>query len=426
MASATLAQSPRLRSVLSYLLASVEDGTIYQVTEQSIGNAVFGRPLGYNASEDNIVRVTVRHLRTRLEEYYRGEGSEEKYRITIPKGKYIPLITSDISVPIESTSDRIETPQSTSLTVSEIETNRSPEQRQPRYTRSLLGGIGLLCLICTMVGYGLHAVLMVKSDGSASKGLWRTFGSLSDPVFVIVPDGNLQIYRTIFGKQVSLEDYIARTSRTDELASGDPRMQKVLTVANGGGFTTTSGAFVAADIKTALRQRPVTIKNPHELSMRDFREPKNIILLGGPWINPWGQLFETGLKYQLQPQPQSPAVSYVSVQSRDPGDPEAYFPHKENNQDIAYARLAILPNFTKTGHIVLLGSTDGAALESGAQALGSEDDLTEIFHRLNVPNLDSLPPIEFILEVRSVDGVPESRNVIAIHAIRENNAQSVK
>ena len=80
LSSKTFASSPRLRAVLQYLLRSLEAGTSEAITEQSIGQTVFGRTEGYNAAEDNIVRVTLRHLRTRLEKYYQSEGQNEALR----------------------------------------------------------------------------------------------------------------------------------------------------------------------------------------------------------------------------------------------------------------------------------------------------------------------------------------------------------
>src|SRR5215510_4161928 len=75
--SSTFSSAPRLRSVLAYLSQMLEADKTEQLSEQSIGQEVFGKPAGYNYSEDNIVRVTVRHLRTRLEEFYQTEGRGE-------------------------------------------------------------------------------------------------------------------------------------------------------------------------------------------------------------------------------------------------------------------------------------------------------------------------------------------------------------
>ncbi len=59
-------------------------------TEPQIGIHVFGRPPGYNANEDNIVRSQARLLRLKLEHHFAHEGRNEPVMITIPKGRYLP------------------------------------------------------------------------------------------------------------------------------------------------------------------------------------------------------------------------------------------------------------------------------------------------------------------------------------------------
>ena len=74
LASRTFAKSPRLCSLLAFIVSHSEEGRHDELTEQQIGIQVFGRSPGYNSSDDTIVRGTARHLRQRLELYYSGEG----------------------------------------------------------------------------------------------------------------------------------------------------------------------------------------------------------------------------------------------------------------------------------------------------------------------------------------------------------------
>ena len=52
---------------------------------------VFGRPTDYNSSEDTIVRTTARQVRQKLELFHLDEGAGSLWRLTIPKGSYVPL-----------------------------------------------------------------------------------------------------------------------------------------------------------------------------------------------------------------------------------------------------------------------------------------------------------------------------------------------
>ncbi|MBV8630610.1 MAG: hypothetical protein JOZ83_06770 [Silvibacterium sp.] len=55
---------------------------------------MFGRPPGYNANEDNIVRSQARLLRLKLEHHFANDGRCEPVIISIPKGRYLPAFES--------------------------------------------------------------------------------------------------------------------------------------------------------------------------------------------------------------------------------------------------------------------------------------------------------------------------------------------
>jgi Tol biopolymer transport system component len=63
-----------------------------ELKEAVIGVQVFDRDPGYDPKTDSIVRVEARRLRTKLAEYYTGEGAGSAVRIELPKGSYVPLI----------------------------------------------------------------------------------------------------------------------------------------------------------------------------------------------------------------------------------------------------------------------------------------------------------------------------------------------
>src|SRR5450432_871854 len=90
-ASATFQRSPRLRELLTYICERALQNRIQDLREQVIGCVVFGRKADYSPGDDNIVRVEVRQLRKRLDEYFGSEGKDEPYAIVIPKGAYIPV-----------------------------------------------------------------------------------------------------------------------------------------------------------------------------------------------------------------------------------------------------------------------------------------------------------------------------------------------
>ena len=90
-ASTTFEKAPRLRAFFLHVCRCALDNQPEAATEQQIGIHVFGRPPGYNPSEDNIVRSQARMLRLKLEHHFAEEGKDEPAIITIPKGQYLPV-----------------------------------------------------------------------------------------------------------------------------------------------------------------------------------------------------------------------------------------------------------------------------------------------------------------------------------------------
>jgi hypothetical protein len=93
-ASQHLKSSQRLREFLFYVAKCAIREAPEEATEQQIGIHVFGRPPGYNSSEDSIVRTHARLLRQKLGAYFSEEGSGEKLVINMPKGHYLPVFVA--------------------------------------------------------------------------------------------------------------------------------------------------------------------------------------------------------------------------------------------------------------------------------------------------------------------------------------------
>lgn len=419
--SSTFASAPRLRSVLVFLSQMLEANRAEELTEQSIGQKVFGKPAGYNYSEDNIVRVTVRHLRTRLEEYYQNEGITETQVFSIPKGKYIPVFFAR-ELPVSGAAPAAAKP--IKLEVPQVEGSGFfdtpfvapfPKLHIERMSHRVLLVLMASTILGALSGYAVWS--WMNSSNDARMGLLALFCRRGSTATVVVVDSNLQVYRSVFGKQVSLEDYINRRYGREPLSSSDPRVESALRFALDSAETNVSSAIVAASLKHSLPGRQVVIKQPHEISMREFQGPGDVILLGGPWINPWGQLFESRLNFRMLPLPSEPSSSHIRNYSPESGEAMDYSPHMDGNLDVNYLRIAILPNFDQKGKVFIVGATSTEALEAGGDFLTNPDNSKELLEKFDVKHVSELPPLEIVLEVKGLNGVPGSRRIMAIRRI---------
>ena len=89
LASRGFASAGRLSRLLRYVVDKTLAGEANQLKEYAVGIEVFDRDDKYDPRLDSIVRVEAGRLRSRLDEYYNGEGASAPMRITLPRGGYV-------------------------------------------------------------------------------------------------------------------------------------------------------------------------------------------------------------------------------------------------------------------------------------------------------------------------------------------------
>ena len=90
--SAAFANAPILSRFLQFLVQHCLDGNRAALKEYTLGVEVFERGDDFDPRIDTIVRTHARRLRGKLDEYYRGPGSDDPILIEVPKGHYEPLV----------------------------------------------------------------------------------------------------------------------------------------------------------------------------------------------------------------------------------------------------------------------------------------------------------------------------------------------
>src|SRR5580700_11465321 len=89
LSSPGFARNDRLSRFLRFVVERHLEGRDEELKESLIGIEVFGRAPGYDPKKDPIVRTEASRLRSRLHEYYRGEGNSDALVIELPKGGYV-------------------------------------------------------------------------------------------------------------------------------------------------------------------------------------------------------------------------------------------------------------------------------------------------------------------------------------------------
>jgi hypothetical protein len=100
LASKTFSRSGQLKRLLIYLRDATISTDPSVWSETTIGANVFGRR-DFNPKLDTIVRVEMRRLRQKLDEYYAGEGAESPVRLRFERSTYRPYLEAHIQPTVE-------------------------------------------------------------------------------------------------------------------------------------------------------------------------------------------------------------------------------------------------------------------------------------------------------------------------------------
>src|SRR4029077_13617718 len=90
------------RRLLVYLRDATLSGDPAVWSETAIGANAFGRR-DFNPKLDTIVRVEMRRLRQKLDEYYSGEGAESALRLRFERNTYRPYLEPNVQPAVELT-----------------------------------------------------------------------------------------------------------------------------------------------------------------------------------------------------------------------------------------------------------------------------------------------------------------------------------
>ncbi|ELX09333.1 hypothetical protein Jab_2c13990 [Janthinobacterium sp. HH01] len=94
LASPDFVKAPRMRALLCFLMLRMLGGMADSINEYAIGIEVFRRDVrDFDTSIDPVVRVQMGRLRERLAQYAARTAAASAWRIAIPPGSYVPVLT---------------------------------------------------------------------------------------------------------------------------------------------------------------------------------------------------------------------------------------------------------------------------------------------------------------------------------------------
>lgn len=372
--SPLFSNSQALQAFLLFITKHAISGDTQNIKEQRIGCEVLGRRPDYDPAADNIVRVRAHELRQKLARHFATAGSHEPIVITIPKGSYVPLFQA-----------------------------RTAAAAQQRSEVEPCGGDS----------YVPKCVSWTDAQWQAVRDLWgQFFPKQGEELTVVASDAAFALWQDITGQNLTLGDYLSRKY----LDMGEPTLREVAV----------RRCVAPADLVISLRMVDVgeafgghlKAHYARSIGMADLRSGSAVIL-GSRRSNPWVQLFEARLNFVLAVGSPCGGPRFENRCPR-PGEPDSFaipcrfdIDGTERTEMESYALIALLPNLSDMGHVLVLEGLNMEGTEAAGETVTNPERLANLLRQIGHAPGSPVLPFEALLRLTSIPGGYANANVIA-------------
>jgi hypothetical protein len=376
-----------LCKLLRYLAEHSMENPGTPLKEYQIATEVFGRPPDFDPRIDSIVRVQTGRLRSKLAEYYSGDGAEDPIVLEIPKGSY-------------------------SLTVH----HRTTPHRTQAVNGDALGQAArpvahmTWLLLATGLGAGLLLALLIAPVVSSRWGgpeapalapelrrFWGTFTEGPEPPLVVFSNAEF------VGRPETGMRYFdpARDAREDILDH----------------YTGVGEVMAVHELDrvfTALRH-PVRVKRGRLLTWDEARNV-DLIFIGSPSENlSLRELPNTqNFVFEVLKTPARPYDLAIVNRNPRPGERAAYSASSSLPVTEDYSIVSLLPGLVPARKVLVLAGTTTLGTQAAVEYVCRSVKLQELFTKLKLRADDRIPDFEAVLHVKISGGVPVQSRIVAL------------
>jgi hypothetical protein len=241
---------------------------------------------------------------------------------------------------------------------------------------------------------------------------------------IVVADGNYGMFRILTGERGSLEQYLQRdfpqSAAAFKFGKAGSRFADYISNSTLTSFADVANAVSLMKIAGPL-QRQVSVRSARDLRIRDL-DHENYIFIGSPASNPWVSLFQDKLNFrESEAAVGNSAKAFVNTKPL-PGEQAQYEGLRwTGTEGDDYATIALLPNTTQDGSVLILQGLQQEGTEAAGRFLVEPDNRHQLQRALGIPISDSLTEniwFEALIRSRTVSGAPNSTSLVAVRRIR--------
>jgi hypothetical protein len=398
-ASHHFSKAAHLRELLLYLGKRAIISPHEDVTEQEIGSRVLGRRPDYNPQADNIVRVQIRRLRQKLDEYFLTDGQHERLVISIPKGSHVlrfeprvhPISVEALTAPVPFTSKKWWL-----LLIAPI--------------AALVAGAFYAGRIS---GERVPPPAIVRTELSSSP-LWSRLFVKDQPTSIVIADSSLVIVQNVLQKSITLNEYIDRSYRERIEAVRNPGMRDVLRMISGRQYTSLADAMLSSELRSMGVQMgaKVAVRYARHMNIRDFNTG-NFILIGSTHGVPWVELFEPSLNFRFDRVGNEQRFGFRNIRPITGELPVYASTAPLNSPQESFATISMLPNLTHSGTVLMLNGVTMEATEAAGEFAMSSEFAQVLAKILGTSSTQKLAHFQILLKAASMAGAPHKVDVMA-------------
>jgi hypothetical protein len=401
--SETFRSSGILRHLLEYLSACSLEGRSEALKVREIARAVFGRHENFDSQSDSVVRVHTGRLRSKLAEYYIGEGAEDDLIVAIPKGGYglsWHFRTAGPSQPSLPAPVTVPRPAPTEM-VRAAAFEPTPPRSWPKF---FVWSILLVALSSTITWLVNQWTSSGRGSGMDQKRpamttLWKPFLSKGEPPLVVFSN-----FRLVGSLDTSVRPY---NKAIDKDTPG------IIDT-----YTTIGEVMGVFDVSRTLASFGQMARAKHgQLLTWDEAKDCDLIFVGGPLastpLRTLSALQELQFKKGIAGLP--PETAAIANLHPRPGEQPMYFGPVTRPFTYDYAIIALRPVFNRDRRTLILAGITEYGTQGAAEFVTREDRVSELLGRLHAKPGDSLPPFEALLRVKIEGDVPVQSELLFVH-----------
>jgi hypothetical protein len=392
LASRHFNKSPRLKDFLTYICERSFADRVDEISEPQIAVHVFGRAPDYNAAEDTIVRTAARQLRQKLELYNLGEGAGRAWRLTIPKGSYIPVFERS----------RLNTE-----VVQPVSNNTLSPAGVPHWVVKALGASAA----CGVLIWGS---LFWAQSMDPRAIFWRAVLAPDRPTLLVSGDSGLAITMDITHHTVDVGEYAEMKLRSEPLTNASLSPNDPILTLGHRRYTSMSDLNMA--VKTTMEagklSRNLDVRYARDVTLDDLKT-RNVVLVGDPWGNPWVELFSKHLNFDFQID--AATASHLIVNRT----PEAHeqtgyrvYPNDPDHKN--YALIALTRGLDQQHGVLLVEGTTVAGTDAAVDFLFNSERFSEVLK--SALHFRAIDDFEVLLETENIAASGTQIKVIGFRA----------